>query len=122
MNNIPFRLTVQLGNLRVGSPSRPPTSATSNLRPPDTPRPRHLTDEERNKHRRKVLGLPYGQQDDDDEEKENKAPPRENDEEEIDPQAPIAQLLHKLEKAIDQLSDQVSRDLRDFKKKLGIRS
>nr|AYA94456.1 MAG: E4 protein [Human papillomavirus] len=123
MNNIPFHLTAQLGGLRVDSPSRPPPSTTSNLPPPGTPRPRRFTDEERNKHRRRVLGLPFGGRlDDDDDEKENKAPPKDDDEEEPLPQAPIAQLLEKLERAIDQLSDQVLRDLSDFKRKLGIRS
>ncbi|ATQ38204.1 E4 [Gammapapillomavirus sp.] len=126
MNNCPFQPTALLGGLRVTSPSRPPYSATSNRQPPGTPRPRRPTDEERNKHRRKVLGLPSGnQEDDDDEEKENQPPIKEDDEE--DPQetqqmSAVSQLLHKLEEAIDQLNEQVSRDLKDFKSKLGIRT
>nr|AYA93888.1 MAG: E4 protein [Human papillomavirus] len=125
MNNCPFHLTARLGGLRVTSPQRPPLTATLR-QPPDTPRPRRPTDEERNKHRRKVLGLPSGlhPDEDDEEEKENRAPVKEEEEEEVEVKAEqsssVHQLLTKLGEAIDQLTEQVYRDLKYFKQRLGI--
>nr|QAB13912.1 MAG: E4 protein [Human papillomavirus] len=129
MNNCPFQPTARLGVLRVTSPSYPPPSSTSNRPPPGIPRPHRPTNEERNKLRRKALGLPHGNQDDDDEEeKENKPRSKEEDETEEEEEhikkeeTAVHQLLTKLEAAIDQLTEQVYRDLTDFKKRLGILS
>ncbi|ATQ38659.1 E4 [Gammapapillomavirus 9] len=125
MNNCPFQPTARLGGLRVVSPSLPPPSVTSLRQPPGTPRPPRPTDEERNKHRRKVLGLPHDHlDDDDDEEKENKPPIKEEEEEEEEDvrreDSAVYLLLTKWDKAIDQLIQQICRDLKLFKQKLGI--
>ncbi|ATQ38321.1 E4 [Gammapapillomavirus 9] len=124
MNKFPYPPTVPLGVLRLGSSSSPPPASSTNHRaPPGTPFPKRATDEERNKHRRKVLGKSYHPDYDENEEKENEAPEKEGNEEAKEPPqalSPIAQLLQKLEVAIDQLCDQVYHDLKDFKEKLGI--
>nr|QAB13936.1 MAG: E4 protein [Human papillomavirus] len=121
MNKFPCPPTVLLGGLRLGPPNNPPPSASSHRVPPGTPiPPRRPTSEELHKNRRKALGRGYHSDDDENEGKENKPPKKEDEEVEEPIDTPVAQLLQKLEEAIDRLCDQVFQDLKDFKQKLGI--
>ncbi|ATQ38300.1 ^E4, partial [Gammapapillomavirus 8] len=94
----------------------PPKGSGTNP-PPGTPRPprKSLVDEYRERqfppHRKLTFDL--------DEEKENYQPPL-RDEESNPLSYYLAQLLQKLERDIDQLSERVFQDFTDFKLKLGI--
>nr|AYA93855.1 MAG: E4 protein [Human papillomavirus] len=121
MKQFIFLLPALLGGLVLTPRSAP----TPNLRtPPGTPHPhRRLTDEQRNKVRRAVLGLPKGTQrsDDEDEEKENQQQVQKEEEYSLVEDL-VAQLLKTWGQAIDQLQEQISQDLRGFKQRLGIRN
>ncbi|ACT76416.1 putative E4 protein [Human papillomavirus 116] len=124
MNKSPFLPTATVGGLRLGPQLTLPPTLSLSRGPPDPPR--RPTDEERHKHRRRALGLPKNHlrsDDEGDENKENKPPANEDElEEEAETkQTAVESLLRKLEVAIDQLHDQVYRDLNDFKRRLGIR-
>ncbi|AKP16351.1 E4 [Human papillomavirus 202] len=118
MNKSSLLLPVLLGGLHL-SPRKPSGTQTGDHpAPPPTPRPRRKTEEDRFSRRRQALALPSGHQegDDDDEEKENQPPVRDEEEENV-----ISSLLKKLEEAIDQFHEQVYQELKDLKRKLGIR-
>nr|AYA94422.1 MAG: E4 protein [Human papillomavirus] len=122
MNNFPPLLPALLGGIYPTSP----TKTDLLRRAPGTPaihrRSLPLTEEERNRTRRKALALPAGHQrdDDDDEEsnKENIPPPDQRKEQE---EETLHQILTKLEEIIDQFLSRVSADLQDFRQKLGTR-
>nr|AYA93576.1 MAG: E4 protein [Human papillomavirus] len=118
MNNSPFLSPALLGGL-LG----PPLPRGTSLRtPPGTPHPTRRSEEQRNKQRRAALALPKGslRSDDDEEEKENRPPPQKEDD--VYPlQDLVSQLLAKWGEAIDQLQEQISQDLKDFRQRLGIR-
>ena len=123
MNNFPPLLVALLGGIYPPSSPTKPVGTDPPRRPPGTPVPTRrsslLTEEERNRNRRRALALPAGpQRDDDDDEEGNKEnlPPdhrRDNEEE------TVYQLLRKLEELIEAFLRRVSRDLQDFKQKLG---
>nr|AYA93528.1 MAG: E4 protein [Human papillomavirus] len=123
MNNFPPLLLALLGGIYPTSPTKP-TGTDLPRRPgtpalPRRPTPSPFTEEERNRSRRKALALPAGHQrdDDDDEEgnKENQPPDQRRENEEVT----LYQLLKKLEDIIEQFLQRVSRDLHDFRQKLG---
>ncbi|AVY53539.1 E4 [Human papillomavirus type 216] len=118
MNTFIFLLPALLGGLNLG----PQRSLLTPRTPPGTPHNRRPTDEARNKQRRQALGLANGSQrsdDDDDEEKENHQDPRDSGDSLLDDL--LSRLLKKWEEAIDQLEQQISQDLKGFKRRLGIR-
>nr|AEX31156.1 E4 protein [Human papillomavirus] len=114
MNKYPFLLLALLGGLQL-SPHKP---QGTNIPHPPTPHLLRKPEEHRNRMRRQHLGLPSGNRSDDDgeeDEKENRQP---KDNDFLD--SLVSQLLKKWGEAIDQLLDQVTADLKDFKLRLGI--
>nr|AYA94183.1 MAG: E4 protein [Human papillomavirus] len=121
MNKFPFLPTAALGGLRLERPGLPPIPTLTANREPQ-PTLRRPTEEERNRIRRRNLGLPRNHllSDDDEENKENKVPPNDEEGERKQACSAVALLLERLEAAIDLYHEEVSRDLDDFKKRLGI--
>nr|AYA94368.1 MAG: E4 protein [Human papillomavirus] len=122
MNKFPFLPTAALGGLRLERPSLPPLPTLTASRDP-LPTLRRPSEEERNRLRRKSLGLPRNHQlsDDDEENKENRVP--RNDDEAVSEKqqvSAVVQLLKRLEEAIEQYHEEVYHDLNDFKRRLGI--